>query len=276
MDYPFKIPLFGNWNVADSAMDSVKQNASLKEFQKEEFKAKELVGVLEYETKERKMVFLLPVEFENQIYTAAFPDPILLYLSISHKQFQISEHIKSELFKKASLNSQGDVKILNSVANQTNDIYNTYLQSRVCSIIMLHCSIEAFVNSIIPENIQYPWVTKKGIQILDKQGIDKKVIFKDKLIKILKFITGVDLENNHKDLTDDILDFYQVRNDFVHLKSYMENTFKASYTSVFNNMLNMDVEKHQKNAHEFMNLIKPNYITKIKNESEYSCDLSIS
>jgi len=268
MDYPFKIPPFGNWNVADSAMEGVMQNNSPKESTKEEFKTKELVGILEFKTKERKMVFMLPVEFGNHIYTAAFPDPILLYLSISHKQFQLSEQIKLELFEKNSMNSQRNMKMFNAVVNQTNDIYNTYLQSRVCSIIMLHSSIEAFVNSVIPESIQYPWTTKKGTKLLSKQEIDKEIKFKDKLVKVLQFITGINLENNHKDLTGDILAFYQIRNDFVHLKSYMENTFKASHTTVFNNMLNMDIEKYQKIAHEFMNLIKPNYITKKENGSE--------
>jgi len=131
---------------------------------------------------------------------------------------------------------------------------------------MLHCSIEAFVNSVIPENIQYPWRTKKGTRMLGKRDINKKIIFKDKLVKVLKFVTGIDLENNYKDLTDNILDFYQVRNDFAHLKSYMENTFKPSHTTVFNNMLNMDIEKYQEVAHKFMNLIKPNYITKREKE----------
>lgn len=267
MDNLFKIPPFGNWNVADSAMEGIKQNASTKASENNEFKAEELVAVLEYETKERKMVFMLPIEFENNIYTAAFPDPILLYLSISHKQLQLSEQIKIELFEKESMNSKGNMKMFNSIVNDTNDVYNTYLQSRVCSIIMLHSSIEAFVNFVIPENVQYPWVTKNGTRILNKQEIDKKIIFREKLINVLKFVTGIDLENNHKDLTDDILDFYQIRNDFVHLKSYMENTFKASHTKVFNNMLNMDIKKYQAVAHEFMNLLKPNYIMKKPSKS---------
>ena len=267
MNYPFKIPPFGNWNVADSAMKDVEENASNREPNQNEFKSKELVGVLEYETKERKMVFMLPIEFGDNIYTAAFPDPILLYLSISHKQYQVSEQIKAELFEKNSMNSEGKMRMFNSTVNSTNDIYNTYLQSRVCSIIMLHSSIEAFVNSVIPENIQYPYTTRKGTRILNKQEVDKKVIFKDKLIKVLKFVTGIDLETIHTDLIDDILSFYKVRNDFVHLKSYMENTFKPSHTTVFNDMLNMDIEKYQKVAHKFMNLIKPNYITKKENGS---------
>ncbi len=267
MNYPFKIPPFGNWNVADSAMNDVKENTSNKQPEKDKFKSKELVGILEYATKERKMVFMLPIHFGDNIYTAAFPDPILLYLSISHKQHQVSEQIMTELFEENSINSLRNMRIFNSTVDNTNDIYNEYLQSRVCSIIMLHSSIEAFVNSVIPENIKYPWITKKGTRTLDKREIDKMIIFKDKLIKVLKFVTGIDLENNHTDLTDDILNLYKVRNDFVHLKSYMDNSFKPSHSEVFNDMLNMNIEKYQKVVHKFMNLIKPNYITKIENGS---------
>lgn len=268
MNNQIRIPPFGNWGVADSAMKAVTENTSSKEPAKNEYKSKELISVLQYETNERRMVFMLPIEFGENIYTAAFPDPVLLYLSISQKQFQISEQIKSELFEIKSMKSGGNIRMFNSTVNNTNDVYNTYLQSRVCSIIMLHSSIEAFVNSVIPENIQYSWTTKKGTRVLNKREIDKKIIFKDKLIKVLAFVTGIDLENNHKDLTDGILDFYKVRNDFVHLKSYMENGFKPSHTTVFNDMLNMDIEKYQEVAYKFMNLIKPNYIVKIGNRTK--------
>lgn len=260
MNYPFKIPPFGNWDVANTAMKDVEENISNTEPDKSEYKSQELVGILHYETEERKMVFMLPIEFDDNIYTSAFPDPILLYLSISHKHYEISEQVKSKLFKKSSMSSGSNMRMFNSAVNSTNDIYNTYLQSRVCSIVMLHSSIEAFVNLIIPENVRYSWITRKGTRILNKQEINKKLIFKDKLIHVLKHVTGIDLENSHKDLTDEILNFYKVRNDFIHLKSNMENSFKPSHTTVFNNMLNMEIEKYQNVAHEFMNLIKPNYI----------------
>lgn len=262
MNYPFKIPPFGNWSVAEQAMETVRNNAATNDKTDDaKFSQQELVGVLEYETGEKKMVFMLPVEYNGNIYNAAFPDPILLYLSISHNQHLLSEKIKSDFFKQNSMGSNGKIRMFNSIANNTNETYNLYLQSRVCAIIMLHSSIEAFVNYAIPDNIQYPWTTKKGTKTLNKREIDKNLKFKDKLIDVISFAYNIDLKNNHSSLTAEILTFYQVRNDFVHLKSYMENSFKASHTTVFNNMLNMDLVKYQKVAHEFMNLIKPDYIS---------------
>jgi len=264
MIYPFKIPPFGNWNVADEAMEGVVNNtATSEERDDEDFKQQELVGILGYETGERKMVFMLPVEYNDTIFNAAFPDPILLYLQISHNQYIFSEKIKSDFFENNSMRSNGKIRMFNSVVNNTNEIYNLYLQSRVCAIILLHSSIEAFVNFVIPDDIQYNWITNNKTKILGKIEIDKKLKFKDKLTDVISFSTGIDLKNNYKEMLDDILEFYQVRNDFVHLKSYMENTFKASHTTVFNKMLNMDLAKYQKVAHEFMNLIKPNYIIPI-------------
>ena len=267
MNYPFKIPPFGNWTVAEQAMETVINDAAISnERDDESFNQQELVGVLKYETGEQKMVFMLPVEYCNNIYNAAFPDPILLYLSISHNQYLLSEKIKLDFFKENSMGATGRMRMFNSVVNSTNETYNLYLQSRVCAIIMLHSSIEAFVNYAIPDNIQYPWTTQKGTKNLNKREIDKNLKFKDKLIDVVSFAYNIDLKNNHSNLTAEILNFYQVRNDFVHLKSYMENSFKASHTTVFNNMLNMDLVKYYRVAHEFMNLIKPNYISPIENK----------
>jgi len=262
MKYPFAIPPFGNWTVADQAMEQVVADASSETQTISLDVSEERVNILQYTTGERKMVFTLPFEHNGEIFNSAFPDPVLLYLSTAHQHFDISERIKNEGFPKVALHVKGSKeRMLNSSVNSTNSLYNSYLQSRICAIIMLHSSLEAFVNAQVPDAIIFPWVDKKGTtRSLSKKEIDFQVKFKDKIGKVIPFVSGIDLVNLHRNLLDDILFFYGIRNQFIHLKTYTTDGFKPSYTKVFHQMLSLDLIKYFKVVHAFMNIVKPDYI----------------
>ena len=262
MNYPFKIPPFGNWNVADSAMKDVISSSELNHDNNDDLDSHELVGVLEYGSGERKMVFMLPVQHGGHQFVAAFPDPVLLYLSITHQHFIVSEKLRKDLFAQESLDSSEPLKLLDSEVNDTNSIYNSFLQYRVSSIIMLHSSLEAFVNSMIADNIEFPLKKRDEVVYLNKRGIDRQIKFKDKLVKVMTFVSKINFEIEHQDIIKDLLHIYYLRNNFIHLKSYNNNEFESSYTSLFLKMINTDIGKYLNSFHSFVELVKPSYIIK--------------
>ncbi|MEZ4921138.1 MAG: hypothetical protein R2792_18705 [Saprospiraceae bacterium] len=142
-----------------------------------------LVAVNEYQNGERRVNFAVPVIKTDKTFWAVFPDPIQLYLSQAINQYNIAEHIRKEKFVEASLKvKESEIYFLNSNSDNTSDLYNLYLQYRIGAIIMLVCSLEAFVNSLIPEGFIY--TNKKGIE-LDKYETQKIVSLKEKVTYVI-------------------------------------------------------------------------------------------
>lgn len=217
-----------------------------------------LVTVNEYRNGERRVNFAVPVIKTDKIFWAVFPDPIQLYLSQAIDQYNISEHIRKEEFVEASLEvKESEIYFLNSNSDNTSDVYNLYLQYRIGAIIMLVCSLEAFVNSLIPEGFTY--LNSKGVE-LDKSETQWKVSLKEKVTDVIPQITSINIKDDHPRLLTRINQLNKTRNEFVHLKNYGSNSFSNDYHKLFRDMQKFDIEKHIIAIKEYMNLIKPDFI----------------
>ena len=263
MNHPINVKPFGNWPLAESAIQQVQENTATPEQSLgHQMNNNTHIGAVSYSTGETKMVFLIPVEYNGVKYAGMLPDPVLLYLDAAHKYFAAAERLKTEQFPKAAMSAVGSsVRMFNALVDSTNDLYNTYLQCRVSAIIMLHSSLEAFVSAMMPDDISYEWVDKYGkSRILNKRGIDYKLKFREKLEGVMSFVSGIDLRKHHNQTLLDILYFYNIRNEFIHLKTYTEDGFKPSHSEVFNKMINLDFERYFKAIRSFMECLKPGYI----------------
>ena len=226
---------FPNFRITDEAFENdVKGDLGVENAKKSKIPNDILVTVNEYKNGERRVNFVVPDKKNGKTFLAVFPDPIQLYYFQAINQFKISEELRDEHFINASRKIKGkEGYFLNSDSDKTHPLYNNYLQSRLGSIIMLTCSVEAFVNSTIPENIKY--ISEKG-EYLDKFGIQRWLSLKEKIEKVIPIITNIDFMYTHRDLINKINALNQVRNEFVHLKNYNASPFSDDYHKLFKNM----------------------------------------
>lgn len=221
-----------------------------------------LVVVNKYNDGEKRMNFVVPDKKNGKTFLAVFPDPIQLYYSQALTQFNISEELRNKNFVQGAkkLKDQEEY-LLDSNSDNTSQLYNTYLQLRIGAIIMLACSIEAFVNSIIPNGVSY--TSEKGEE-LDKYEIQRFLSLKEKIEKVLPLTTGRDIKAENKLLIDRINSLSRVRNEFVHLKNYNDSPASDSYHKLFKDMQNFDIKEHLRSVKDYMNEYKPGFIVEEK------------
>ena len=261
MKFPFRIPPFGNWTVSEPGVAQVENDTNDDPIVARMMRNKEQMRINKYSTGEVKAVFSIPVKSGKEMFHAAFPDPILLYLSTAHKQFEVAEFIRTDLFPKEAMTSVGgEDRAFNSHVDSTNDTYNSFIQSRVCAIIMLHATVEAFVNDLVPDDISFPYTDRSGNQRLLTKPEVLWLGFSEKVKNVILHISNSDLITLHADTVDKIVFIAQVRNDFIHLKQETIDGFKSTYTEIFHEMLKMDLSKYLDAVHDFINLLKPGYI----------------
>lgn len=198
----------------------------------------------------------------EKTYLAIFPDPIQLYFSQAITQFNIAESIRREKFTEESMKVvDEETYFLDSDSDKTNELFNIYLQYRIGAIIMLVCSVEAFVNSLIPEG--YSYTNEKG-EILDKLNVQKKLSLKEKIENVIPAITSIDVCTNHQVLKNRLIQLNKVRNEFVHLKNYDSSPFSRAYHKLFKDMLHFDIAKHIEAVKDYMNLLKKDFLVPIE------------
>jgi hypothetical protein len=216
-----------------------------------------IAGALKFEDGTNRLNFIVPVQKDDDIFLATFPDPIHLYLSQAIDLLNISEKIWKEYVIKFSMKAEdGSVYLIDSTSEETNLFYNNYLQNRVGTLMMLICSIEGFVNSLIPKNFEFRW---KG-KAYDKKGVQRYAPFKVNLEKVILLIYKELDKDIYDRLVKNILLIYDLRNELVHLKNYGENAMDDNYHQLFKRMLQYDLELALTDTVQYMNLLKPGFI----------------
>lgn len=254
-----KIKPFPNWKITlEADQKDVLSNSTDLEPKKQKMDGKIMVMVNEFQNNERRVNFMIPETTKGKTFMSIFPDPIQLYFSFASKVFWSSEELRDKEFIKYSKKIKGEEKyILNVNSDETHPIYNSYLQLKIGSIIMLACSIEAFINSIINDTIVY--TSEKG-EKLDKDGIQRWIPLKEKIEKVIPIIYSIDFKVANKKEYEQIKSLIRLRNDFVHLKNYDKTPFSSEYQKLFLNLKKFNIKSSIEAVKAYMNNHKPNFI----------------
>ena len=257
----FRIPPYVNLLISNDAMISVEKDTSDDPNLGKKSQNKIKVSIMNFSNGERRFVILLPVKNKRTYIQGTFPDPVLLYLESAHKMLLTSEVIMESNFPDSvKFDKDGDMPIYDATSDQTSGIFNSILQYRISSIIMLHAAVEAFINELIPDNISYPKTDKEGNIVYIGKGKVFGLSFIDKLKKVVPFVTNVDLVGLHSGIVEKIDRISQIRNGFVHLKSESSEVLTQSHSTTFHEMLKLNLETYFDAVHDFIEILKPEYI----------------
>lgn len=219
---------------------------------------KSLVSVNVFNNGEKRVNAMIPETSNGKTFMTVFPNPIQLYFSFSVTAFNQSEELRNKEFIKASKKVTGQEQYFLDVdADKTHPLYNVYLQLKISSIIMLACSIEAFVNSIITESVSY--TNEKGEE-LNQEGIQRWLTLKEKIEKVIPLIYEINFKVTNKKEYDQINALIRIRNEFVHLKNYNKSPFSDEYQKLFLILKKFNIKVSMKAVKIYMNKYKTDFI----------------
>ncbi len=261
-----KIKPFGVFKMTQEAVESVK---------KQTFPESESKGALKNLIKKRKsdndmilgfvypktneLFTMIPVIKGDRMYGAKFPDPIQLYFSLAHANFEFSR----QTYYNITLQNRPNTYL--SFVNQ--DLYNSHLQYKINSIIFLHSTVEAFINYITPDNYIY----KRTVKVKGEAGYVKKIIdytkkqterevpFIEKVSILVPQITKIEFKKTSKNIYDKLRELNNIRNDIIHLKSSVDGNSRY-FERVFSKVIHVDLDKLVQAVQQFVNTIKPDFL----------------
>jgi len=263
---------FPNWKILDKAESTIKNNLSTEEQIIKDLAElpnrddKKYIVLAEYTTGEKRIVLMRPIIGDQKIFTAVFPDPVLLFLSQAVNDFNLSEILRKNHFLQNSKKYKGqNLYLLDAPFNETNQQYTLFVQNRITSIILLAASIEAFLNSQIKDDFIWEKITPSGkIKKYNRGKIESAAVrFEEKIQDILPEVLGQkDFWTNNQSLLNSIKSTYSLRNDFIHLKYYKEKNMGLlpAFINLFDEMLNLNIEQKIKEVIKFMNMVSDNFV----------------
>ncbi|MET2986162.1 hypothetical protein [Aureibaculum conchae] len=252
-----KLRTFGNYKISPNAVKGVP--IAKTDYDKKKFinklKREDSGVLLAINPGTKELDFLLQITDGEDIFASMFYEPILTFFTQAYDTYNGAKKAKLDFRVE---HDTSEIKIVN-----THD-FSVFMQLKLNSIIMLQTSIEAFMNSVIPEGkLLYKNEEKT------KKQIEKELSFKDKLRFLSDELTDVNFNINEKEdklIYDSLLNLNNIRKELVHMKTNREEMFE-SFIESLRNALGFDLEKQFVYCINFINKIKPNYIELIdKNE----------
>lgn len=203
---------------------------------------------------------LLPVVSEGKTYISPFPNPVHLYLSLSHQHFVLSEKCRLENFPKCAEAFEHEMYLLKADdGTTTHACYTTYIQFRAASIIMLVAALEAFMNHIIDNNFIY--TRESDGRSFDKEKIESpKISFNEKIDNVIpQYLNNLSFWESMPDELQNIKALYNHRKHLIHLKTESQDDF-TRYMTQMEGMLIFEILNSIKCVIKFMNTAKPNFV----------------
>jgi hypothetical protein len=195
----------------------------------------------------------IPLIHDNAFFHAKFPNPIHLYFNQAYSNFQLSESLFSNITFKNESNS--------NMYFIEDSLFNSYLGSKISTIIFLHSTLEAFINHLIPEDFIYNKLDSQGKSLrLNKSEILKKINIKEKLKSILPKLTQINFENSdQKKHHDALLELISIRDELIHLKiKRLENNL--DYNGAVESVVNIKTGYFLESLVEIVNFIRPKFL----------------
>jgi hypothetical protein len=264
-----KIKPFGLFKLADSALESIEGNVdndtppeeSIKKLIKEikAGKSSQFIGIL---PNKKELFSFIPIIEDGQFFTSFFPDPIQLFYSLAYSNYQFSIETKESIVFQKNQKRGAPLNFVNEY------LYNWHLQYKISTIIFLHSTIEAFVNYVMPDDFifRHEIIGKKSdkfhktIKEYSKEHIERYIQFKDKISLVVPQMTQIDFQKDYQKIYDNIINLSKLRNDIIHLRTTLQEMNRKYFESVFEKLVNIDLNSYVISVKDFINRIKPNFI----------------
>ena len=219
-----------------------------------------LILIAEHKTGEKKVYQSLTVNVNDKKYFSALANPVHLFLSTAIEMYELSEIRKLKNFPKCGKKDNNvDLFLLPFEAGYTHECYNDFIKARITSIIMLVSAIESFMNQQLTLDFKYHTKGKKSKEY-DIEAIEKKIFFKEKIEDVLpKSIKREDFWETEKDTLKVLLNLYEQRKTFIHLKTHSEDEL-SRYSIAFEQMIEFNLLEAINSTINFMNLVEENFI----------------
>lgn len=173
------------------------------------------------------------------------PDLALVYFDFGHISNRIRKEYKKKLFEKLTAREQ-------VTEEASNELYHYFGAASSC-IIGMYNALEAFVNSIIPDDFVFQKELKQKTELYNKEQIQRNMGTMEKIKDLLPQI----FKNKFNLSSSLITDLKNLRDEIVHTKS---KPGFSTQEELIKKMLDFKYEKCMEDLRDFMNHYKPNYI----------------
>lgn len=174
------------------------------------------------------------------------PEPSILYFANSSRIIGNIINNRDEIFKLIGIENVYKIDLL----------FSDFFLDAFNFVINLFASIEAFHNSVIPEEFTYR-DKKKGL--LNREKIQRLATHDVKAESIIPLIFEKSFIKENSDKYSVISKLKGIRDNLVHTKNQSKN-WAASYRDIFRDMLSFDYESALKYTKDYMNYYKDNWI----------------
>ena len=228
-----------------------------------------LLMISEYDNGEKILNQAINFQSNGENYISVLANPTHLFLKNAIDSYSESKLIELYKFPKCGKNNGGDIYFLEGEINYTHECFNDFLSNRISSIVMLVCSIENFINQLIPSDFKC-FVNNQGKITNYKNAVDieKSASFKNKVEQIIPQIINKSIEDFWSDkehILNTLLELNNHRNKFIHLKTNSDAEWKR-FSTVFADMVEFDLKNAIDKTILFFNELKPNHIEFDKEE----------
>lgn len=220
------------------ALDSNPRENNKKQFNKMPNKKKQNnLVVIDPNTKE--LMLSVPLRYKNSFYFSYLPDPVTLFLNLSHHSLIRIKELE------AWFESKYKAGTLVWLTNE-NNFHQKKFGDVITIIVFSIMAIEALCNERLPENAIVSGKEMTKNQMEAKLALEKK-------LKVLKN-QGIAIEAK---LVERALFLKKLRDDIVHFKSFSHDLNKVKSVHPFDTILNMDVRKCFDEVSQLVESISP-------------------
>ena len=222
-----------------------------------------LIILLECENGKKILNQAINFQSNGLNFISVLANPTHLFLKNAIDSYIESKLIELNKFPKCGKNNGGGIYFLEGEINYTHECFNDFLSNRISSIVMLVCSIENFINQLIPSNFKCSVINQGKItNYKNAVDIEKSASFKNKVEQIVPQIINKNFEDfwsDKQDILNTLIELNNHRNKFIHLKTNSEAEWKR-FSTVFADMVEFDLKNAIDKTILFFNELKPNYI----------------
>jgi len=181
------------------------------------------------------------------------PDLSILYFTFIEKSIDHIVGLRNQILELAG-NQIKDSKISENIAS----LFYNFFQLSSNFVINLFISLEAFNNSLIPND--YTYINKKRKKY-NREGIQRSIKFEEKLKRVIPQLFKKSFVVDFNKKFELLREMKTLRDDVIHTKNF-NTDFYASYKEMFTKYIDFDFKNALAYTKEYMNFYKPNHIEK--------------
>ncbi len=198
-----------------------------------------LKGKAYFTTNDNQIIQAFPHKENDKILVIPEPEPSLMFIRNVESKLKLVYESRDRVIQNASTK--------NLLANKAIDDFSSFFSNSFDFTINLFSSIEAFNNSLIPENYTF----RKKRKIYDRSKIQRFIDFKTKCETIIPEIKNRSFIISHSDKYSIILDIKSIRDSLIHTKNQSLN-WEASYRDIYKTILKLEFKKMYNAVKDYM------------------------